>query len=308
MAHFEKILKCFQSSSDCLYGRTEESEAIKKFIEGDDHILHITGNPGTGKTHTVLWTLKCLAASQNNAKPETNKTHKNTRSSAKTDDCFRYVYLNYLAEKSINCRLREHLSEYKKRRSNSKALEKYKNCNHSDFVLVVDEFDKYYEENKKECLKNIHLFLNNGFKIITISNNLKMGTIRFSPYSATNIVEILQEKMEKEIGEQVVDHIALDYLVKKYGNGDLRAVMKKVAEIFLKARAAGEGNCRIRLADVIGTQEKQIEKGVHHEIILAIKENEPSEKVAYQKYLKECDTLSLAVIEKQEFEVIFDFL
>ncbi|EJW05047.1 hypothetical protein EDEG_00828 [Edhazardia aedis USNM 41457] len=41
-----------------LYLRNREAEKISEFLESKDSILHVCGNPGTGKTHTVKFILR----------------------------------------------------------------------------------------------------------------------------------------------------------------------------------------------------------------------------------------------------------
>lgn len=54
-----KTKKIFQRNiSTNVYFRTKEIEHVKDFLSSDTNILHICGNPGTGKTCTVLFVLK----------------------------------------------------------------------------------------------------------------------------------------------------------------------------------------------------------------------------------------------------------
>lgn len=338
MARIEDILKCFQSSNYNLYGREKESESIVSFLKSKNQLLHITGNPGTGKTHTVLWTLNNLIESiktLNTDKETIIKRNSNnnsienasidffkddsSNSKSKNVDEIEYLYLNYFTEGSkLYNKVKEFIDKFNgEKEINQKKSIKIKQksiniCENQNKIVVIDEFDKYYDEKKKECLKTIYFIKNNGFKLITISNNLRMGNIKFLPYTSTEMITILKNKMANEIECSAVDNVALAYLIKKYGSsGDLRSVIKKLLECILRLNNSKDANSNdifVRLPDVIDSQNKDFVKSIHHEIIHKIKENEYCEKKAFKKYLKECDVLHLIALERADFNIVYDLL
>lgn len=58
MTIYKKIQKAFSSSSPYIYLRTDTINTIKSFLESQRNILHITGNPGVGKTSIIKNILK----------------------------------------------------------------------------------------------------------------------------------------------------------------------------------------------------------------------------------------------------------
>lgn len=262
MAALEKIIQCFKASSDgCLYGRDSEVAAIKKFMRSELPVLHITGNPGTGKTCAVRWALRST----------------------------RFLYVNYFLEASMSSALKQ--------------------AHHK--VVVIDEFDKYLEEKKAECLKNILFLKSKGKKVITISNSLRLGSIVFKPYTSSEIVKILKEKMDKELGMQVIDDLALVFLSKRFEKtGDLRLVLKAILDAYLKRENLHTvcGDHILRLEDFVERKEAGAEKGIHHELISKAREAELGRRQAYKDYMKECNAMSLMPLSRMDFEMIFDLL
>lgn len=276
MVQTHAIIQCFQENSK-IYGRTQEIEQVEHFLGSKNSILHITGCPGSGKTFTVLKILE-------------NRS---------------FLYLNYYNNDTINLAIKEYVNFYN---PNKKDSTKLINCSKKkEKIIVIDEFDKYLQEKKKECLKNIILLKSKNIKLITISNDLRMGNIRFLPYSTSELKFILKEKMENELKEQVIDDVALMYLIKKHGkNGDLRAILKRITDVFSQKNE--QINNRLKIGDVIEKVENCTLNGIHHELIHKIKEESFERCKAFQNYIKECKSISISHLEKNDFDVIYDML
>ncbi|ELA42165.1 uncharacterized protein VICG_00808 [Vittaforma corneae ATCC 50505] len=209
-------------------------------------------------------------------------------------------------------------------------------------IIVIDEFDRYLEEKRQECLRLLVSLKNKNKKIITISNNLKMGNMRFKPYTADELKGIIKMKMENELGRHIMDEECIAFLAKKHEKaGDLRGLFKTILNAISKkeiesteessskenaknsmyikdGRKPGKEsdnstqnkdvatNCYILSVKDFIESERQGEKSIHHQIISKVKENESSKARAYKKYLAECDQLSIPSVTKSDFSMIFD--
>lgn len=249
----ENAKKAFNNTpGHTIYGRMVEKKRIEDFINTEDHVLHITGKPGTGKSCTVRNVLKNI----------------------------KYAYVNYYHERKIGSLLK----------------------NIKENLVVIDEFDRYFSEKKGECMKYLSGLKQTGKKVITISNNLKMGDLKFVPYNAFEIKQILLEKINNEIGQAIIADNALTYLSKKFEkSGDLRLVFKFVFEILNKME---NDSFMIKVTDLFNKSEIKTEKNVHHEIIMKIIDE--GEKEVYSSYLKECSLFNIPILTKQDFEMVYE--
>lgn len=194
-------------------------------------------------------------------------------------------------------------------------------------IVVIDEFDKYFLEKKNEAVKSIVLLRRKSAKLITISNNLRMGSLCFRPYAAGDILRILREKMAEEVGAGVADEAVLAYVARKFDRcGDLRLVFKFVLDAFKRKAmdhtpgaeenkstlnrsktngTAEESMLRLKLADCICKEVVKTEKNMHHEIIQKTAEGGKRLADAYAEYLKECQCMNIPIFSRQEFEMVF---
>ncbi|ORD98896.1 CDC6 [Hepatospora eriocheir] len=233
--------------------RKEEISNLKKFIDkkNKDNILHIIGNPGTGKTMCVNYVLN-------------NKDH---------------CYINYYQTTSI-------IKEIKNTRS---------------MIIVIDEFDKFYQEKKKVCLNTILTLKAAKKKLITISNNLKLSQcnsiLRFKPYSKDQIKNIIKQKFNKNLFEsdKVIEMIASKFIK----NGDMREVVR-----FIYSKSLIQD--KIGIKDLIEHKGKEEIVSIHHKIILENKENENNLNELYRIYLSECKNLDIPSLCFNEFNLIID--
>ncbi|KAI4291613.1 hypothetical protein PAPHI01_0887 [Pancytospora philotis] len=251
-----KIQKAFSTTTaHSAYGRDAEKAHIAGFLAGPEHVLHITGKPGTGKTCTVLGV---LSASD-------------------------HLYINYYYTPHISKALRASSAR----------------------TVVIDEFDKYFKEKKTQCMRDIIELGRRKAKLITISNNLKMGKLKFGPYSTQDIIQILQRKMDEEIGEPCIERPALVYIAKKYSqHGDLRIVFKVLLDLFFK-KASGGGDT-LALQDCLAGAGEQGAQGMHHQIVSRIAAGGEARADAYQAFIKECQAMRLPVFDRQDFFMIYE--
>lgn len=306
-----------------IFGRELEIKKINEFLNSEKDILHITGKPGTGKTYTVNFILNKMkneikqdelkqnepkqkelkpkelnkankrkklikSNNQNNQNIQTNlndqKDLKKLMINYEVNSDF-YYYLNFFQEENINLQIKKILKS---------------NCK----ILVIDEFDNYYNQNKKECLKNIILLKNRKIKIITISNDLRMGDVKFNPYSSKDIMEIVKQNTNIV---NIIDDNTLKYMVLKYGkNGDLRALLKKVQEFCSKKNLEEGEILSLNIKDVIEKENNFESQSIHHDIIYKIKIEGNNKIETYKKYIKECEEMNITALQKVDFNIIYD--
>lgn len=196
-----------------------------------------------------------------------------------------YAYLNYFHEPSIG-----------------KVLAKT-----AAPVVVVDEFDRYFAEKKAEAMRHVIGLGNRGIKLITISNNLRMGSLEFRPYDSEGILAIINAKMTAELGAEIIDRPALLYLVKRFGqSGDLRIVFKSILELLLR-KAANTGGLGLQLADCLSASlDKPGTRNIQHQMIMECASGGRGLAEAYGEYLKECSRMDLPVFTRQDFAMVFE--
>ncbi|KAI5149006.1 hypothetical protein ENBRE01_0668 [Enteropsectra breve] len=256
---FKRIQDSFGSgAASRIYGREKEQEKIKSFLISKESLLHITGKPGVGKTHTLL----SILASQD------------------------YFYLNYYHHPNIGTLI-------------AKASQK---------IIVIDEFDRYYLEKKNECTKSILKTRKKQQKLITISNDLKMGNLKFMPYDPLEISSIIRAKIEKEIGAEIIEEKCMSAITKNIGkNGDLRQVFKYILLLLSKKYENGEA-LYLKLTDLLTAPKKDETTSVHHQMIKNAKRDEPSIANAFKAYVQECKNLHLAPFTRQDFSTLYEVL
>ncbi|KAM0681340.1 Origin recognition complex [Glugoides intestinalis] len=201
----------------------------------------------------------------------------------------KYEYMNYFNELDIGKRLKDSKEQ----------------------LFVIDEFDKYLEEKKKECLRSVLLLRKQGRKLITISNDLRIGNIRFQPYTLEELETILKKKMETELGKRIMDDKCISFVAKKYEKaGDLRGLFCCIQGTLsmkdeLKRENKQNSEYLLEIEDFVENRRKNIQS-VHHKIITKIKAETMSKKTGFKMYLNECDALSISSMSRMEFEMAFD--
>lgn len=190
-------------------------------------------------------------------------------------------------------------------------------------VAVIDEFDKYFEEKRNECVRLLLYLRSKGKKVVTISNDLRMGNLRFQPYTAAEMAEMLRRKMDA-VGGEFMSRECVEFLAKKYEkSGDARALFKAVVTALVRKAEEcdqdGEGDVRIEenkgnapqqhislgIRDFIES-EKTPERGLHHELARKIKAAGLNKTKGYGKYLEECEECGIPPVTKGDFFMLFD--
>lgn len=173
-------------------------------------------------------------------------------------------------------------------------------------IVVIDEFDKYFAEKKSECMKNTIRMSKRGTKLITISNNLRMGHLKFGPYGSKEILCILNEKIAREIGAEIAEKPALAYIAKKFDRcGDMRVLFKFILEAILRKKE-DSGGCKLLLGDCTASGTSDSGKNIHHQMISKIAADGVRVSEAYGAYLKECETMGIPVFGRHDFDMVFE--
>nr|AGE96232.1 hypothetical protein ECU09_0220 [Encephalitozoon cuniculi] len=256
----KRLYDSFSCSGASVYLREEETLAIRSFLGSKSPVLHICGNPGTGKTHVTVHTV-------GNS----------------------FLYLNYYNENDIFGRI--------------------KSSNTS--VVIIDEFDKYYNERRNECIQAM-CYLRTRQKLITISNDLTISgdVLFFKPYSSSDMEKILTQKVSEESSSPILNPTAIKIISKRVGpSGDLRQLLRYVQEIVGKKIVEG-GAVEISPEDVFPEKESTEERpsNVHHSIISSlISGNKRVSKMElYSRYLKECQEMEISSYDRTDFNIIYD--
>ncbi|KAI5168703.1 hypothetical protein PAEPH01_0349 [Pancytospora epiphaga] len=174
-------------------------------------------------------------------------------------------------------------------------------------IVVIDEFDRYFVEKKEEAMRYVIRLGNKGAKLITISNNLRMGNLEFCPYDSKAILSIINLKIKNELGMELIEEPALMYLSKKYGNtGDLRLMFKSILDMFV--RKAVSGDLKLGLVDCLPKviQGNSENRNIQHQIIMETATNGMSLTDAYVLYLEKCGTMGLPIFTRQDFSMVFE--
>ncbi|KAG5858744.1 hypothetical protein KMI_11g16990 [Encephalitozoon hellem] len=216
--------------------------------------------------------------------PGTGKTHVTTHTIEKP-----FLYINYYNESSI--------------------LAKIKSSNAP--VVIIDEFDKYYNERRNECLQVMY-HLKDRQKLITISNDLRMpgDVLFFKPYTPSDMERILTYKIIKEAKTDVLSPTAIRIISRRIGHsGDLRQLFRYVQEVVGRKIIEGNG-IEIGPEDVSPEKEnvEETPNNVHHNIIssLIVKSKRVSRMEVYSKYLRECQEMGIPFYDRTDFNIIYD--
>lgn len=218
--------------------REYEKEKILKFISSKSKILHIAGNPGTGKTITVKYLLK-------------NK---------------KYGYINYLTSDNFTV---------------------------TENIIVFDEFDKFYNQKRSECLN--FLQKNAKKKIITLSNDLLFtkDCLFFKSYSKEEIIEIVKKKINSDrISDLMINLISL-----KESN-DLRKILSVCNDLLLKKTT------EITIQDLNCRPMKR--ESIHQQLIHEMKEQYAEKKQVFQNYIEKCKKLKITGLDRIDFTSIYE--
>ncbi|OQS53698.1 orc1 [Ecytonucleospora hepatopenaei] len=290
-----------------IYGRKNEIEHIEAFLNDNRSICHISGKPGTGKTCTVMHVLR-------------NKK-------------IFYRYFNYFQETiTLNEVLKiceeEKESENKENIKNCKKV-KNRKVNNKITLVIIDEFDKFYEENKNKCISILVALRKRNIKLIAIGNNLafysntgntkssscrnlkkeafatnkNIAVISFQPYTKNEIFEILQEICGNKIENCLLQFIS----AKLEKTGDLRSAFKLMSLLLLEKQITYE-SINLCFSNHIKNTENSFSSSMHHKIILEHKEKENTKNQVYKKYLEDCKNYKIAHYDRKEFEIIYDSL
>lgn len=218
----------YKETQRSIYLRKSEQQAIADFLQSDSHVLHIFGNPGTGKTTVTLFTL----------------------------DAYKYTYFNYL----------ENTSFY-----TSRKMEK---------IVIIDEFDRFYEYKKKEAVRFIS---RPNRKIITLANKcIFADSLYFKTYTTDELIFILT-KLNKNLSSDAIMLIAKRF----NGQGDLRRALEYCNGVIDNKSLTADGN-------------------INHKMIKDVIKMCLSKKDVYEKYVEHCKENMTPYLGRCDFYVIYE--
>lgn len=249
------------SKSTAIYLREREVSAISSFLRSKQLVLHVCGNPGTGKTHV---TTTLLGTSS--------------------------LYLNYYNEDNIPLRIKTSRKT----------------------VVIIDEFDKYYNEKRGECLRTMCYLKDNGIKLITLSNDLRISAdaLFFRPYTSLDMEKILDQKLRRDPDVEVATQTAIRIMSRKLGcSGDLRPLFKYVQEVIEKKLLDNDVTA-ISAEDLTHEKENEakVPSNIHHEIIstLVSGNRRATGTDLYPRYLRECLEMDIQPYDRTDFNIVHE--
>ncbi|KRH92693.1 hypothetical protein M153_34630001341 [Pseudoloma neurophilia] len=163
----------------------------------------------------------------------------------------------------------------------------------TDKIIVFDEFDKFYNNKRSECLNFLQEYSHK--KIITISNDLlfNKNNLVFKPYDKNEIIQIVKKKMTSDR----IDDILINVVALKETN-DLRKVLNTFNSLLT------EKQDNITLKDLNNTQKRR--PSIHQQIISEIKQENTEKRQAFKNYIGKCKTLKISELNRIDFYSIFE--
>lgn len=160
-------------------------------------------------------------------------------------------------------------------------------------IIVFDEFDKFYNSKRTECLNFLQKYSRN--KIITISNDLLFNKdcLFFKPYTKREIIEIVRKKINSE----KIDDVLID-IVSSKESYDLRRVINVFNNLLLQKKE------KITLDDLKYTQNKQL--SIHQQIIHEIRREFIEKRLAFKNYIEKCRILKIKGLNRIDFLSIYE--
>jgi Cdc6-like AAA superfamily ATPase len=247
-----------------VYLREKEIHLLKDFLSSAENILHISGNPGTGKTCTALYVVQSMD----------------------------FEYFNYLRSNRIY-----------------KDILKTKAS-----VILIDEFDKFFREDKKACMSTVTTIKRKGKKLITLSNTLNLveNMVHFKPYTVKEIEYIVVRKMEDDFGVDMEKDPAISIISRKFSAlGDVRKAFEYCSNMFRSRRATSTCDKEwigLNMLNENNKENVEINGNMHHEIIKEIAKAGAGlgKDGIYEVYLKRCKEIGLPFCNRSDFKIIYE--
>jgi len=263
-------------TNSTIYCREKEKEIILNFITSQDttcKTLFVCGQPGTGKTSTILEIFESLEKTSKDSSHSTSnsnnityfKMYLNCMSVHSIDD-FYFEFFSFFNKIQNLHRLKRILtkneyhktSEFLKLNPNKKNLFTFlENLeSHQEKLkplILLDEVDYFYQKNNEILfydILNIPNLASSSLKILMISNNsdfdkeilpkiknrkIKIEKCVFEPYTHIEINRIISKKLEEMGMSQNFEENAIRFLSGKLANksGDLRPALELIKKIIL---------------------------------------------------------------------------
>ncbi|KAF9763471.1 hypothetical protein NGRA_1244 [Nosema granulosis] len=172
-------------------------------------------------------------------------------------------------------------------------------------LVIIDEFDKFHQSKLADCRFVIHHITSQGSKLITLGNDLELesSAIFFKPYTSKEIEEVVQLKMEKEVGKQILSNLDLKILCRTYStSGDMRNIFKFIVSNFNQdiemVEVKRQSSCTVN-----DSTEEDV--SIHHRIIQKLN-NIGSRVRAFKMYLNECEDYGVPPLSRMMFYELYE--
>lgn len=190
-------------------------------------------------------------------------------------------------------------------------------------ILVIDEFDRYYNEKKNECINAIICLQKKNIKLITISNtliinqknylnNTNIVVLNYKPYTKNQIIEIMNSILKTINNELIITTLfpkaIIEFIAKKHEKiGDLREIFKYINQLlkYILSRNIKKITLETLHTFEIQLKNKIIEQSIHHKIIINLIETLVEKKHIYREYICKCKEMKIKNYEKNDFDLIY---
>ncbi|KAH9411720.1 hypothetical protein HK407_04g08310 [Ordospora pajunii] len=277
--NLRRLHNSFANHIDRIYLRSEEISEINSFVESERLVLHICGNPGTGKTHVTKNTLKCefLYINYYAEKSILESIRKSTSSVVVIDEFDKYYY-----ERSNECLQAMAYLRKKKRKtitlSNNLGMPSdtlfFKPYTSLDMELILKQ--KVAEESTEEILS---------------STSIKIISKRFGPSGDLRLLfkhvqDAIAEKILSAESQAICNTLAIGSSMKATSD----------ASLVFEGIATDKNECLNQPANF------------HHATIHSlISNNKRLSKIdIYSKYLNECHEMKIPSYDRVDFNIIYD--
>ncbi|XP_029161621.1 uncharacterized protein LOC114933282 [Nylanderia fulva] len=283
MKSLEKAKRIFSRSiPGRTYLRERERTKIKEFISSTEYLLNISGNPGTGKTSTVLNALKGKKCLYLNSMKVRNVYQKIVQTKVKivvVDEFDRYYKENG----------KEYLSLIKHVKEEKKKLISISN------TLEVSENTLYFKPYTSEEIGSI------------IKNKIR------EEIGVEIVDDIAMEVISRKFGDigdirRVFDYL-LDLIKRKYINE--REDKKDEICVEIKHSHMEKKNkeiTKIKIGDIL-CEHKRCQKdgdNIHHRIVRELLTGGINIDCCYKKYLERCKEMKLQFCDRNDFNLIYE--
>ncbi|TBU15998.1 hypothetical protein CWI42_040200 [Ordospora colligata] len=277
--NLRRLYNSFARHTNQIYLRIEEMCAINSFVKSEKLVLHICGNPGTGKTHVTTNTLKC-----------------------------EFMYINYYTEKNI-------FEIIKKSTSLVVVIDEFDKYYHERNNECLQTMAYLRKKNRKIITLSNNLRMPSEALFFKPYTSLDMELILKQKVTEQYTEEILNNTLIKMISRRFGPSGDLRSLFKHIQDVIAEKILIAESQI-LGNPSTIDSSIKTCNHTNIALQDIQIDKNgfsdqpgnFHHETIRSLISN--SKKLSkieiYSKYLNECHEMKIPSYDRVDFNIIYD--